>query len=150
MGVNLVARPRARTRGTAGFTLVELLVVLAIMGLLVGVVGPRVIGYLSDSKVKTAQIQMDSIATGLDLYHLDLGRYPSTAEGLAALVQKPAAADGWRGPYLKAQSAPKDPWGRAYVYRAPGQSQPFELGSVGAEGREGDQIAIRRSVDAPK
>jgi general secretion pathway protein G len=127
-----------------GFTLVEMLVVLAILGLVVGLVGPRVLNYLSDSKVKAAQIQMENLASALDLYYLDNGRYPSTEEGLGALVQRPASAGAWNGPYLKTSGVPKDPWGHEYLYRTPGQSAPYDIGSLGPEGREGGSSAVSR------
>jgi len=128
----------------AGFTLVEMLVVLAILGLIVGLVGPRVLNYLSDSKVKTAQIQMENLSSALDLYYLDNGRYPSTEEGLTALVRRPTSAVAWNGPYLKTPAVPKDPWGHDYLYRAPGQNGPYDVGSLGAEGREGGSAALSR------
>ena len=121
----------------AGFSLVEMLVVLAIVGLLVGLVGPRVLGYLADSKVKTARIQIDSTAAALDLFYLDNSRYPSTSEGLNALVQKPGSASTWNGPYLKGGQVPKDPWGNSYLYRSPGQHGTYDLYSLGPDGREG-------------
>src|SRR5438445_13533848 len=92
---------RADRRAEAGFTLVEILVVITIIGLIMGLVGPRVLGYLGESKVKAAQIQIESFASALDLFYLDAGRYPSGAEGLAALVQRPGATTSWNGPYLK-------------------------------------------------
>ncbi len=115
-----------------------MLVVLAIIGSIVGLVGPRVLNYLSESKVKTAQIQMENIASALDLFYLDAGRYPSSEEGLTALVQRPSAISSWSGPYLKTNGVPKDPWGRPYIYRAPGQNAaPYDIGSLGPEGKEG-------------
>jgi general secretion pathway protein G len=131
----------------AGYTLVEMLVVLAIIGSIVGLVGPRVLNYLSESKVKTAQIQMENISSALDLFYLDVGRYPSTEEGLVALARRPAGASVWNGPYLKSGAVPKDPWGRDYLYRAPGQNGPFDIGSLGPEGREGGAGAITRNRD---
>jgi general secretion pathway protein G len=121
----------------AGFTLVEILVVVAIIALLMSLAGPRVVNYLSDSKLKTARIQIQGFSAALDLYHLDNGRYPSSSDGLGALVQKPAGASGWNGPYLKSAAVPKDPWGRAYVYRSPGEHGPFDIMSLGPDGREG-------------
>jgi general secretion pathway protein G len=123
--------------GEAGYTLVEILVVLAIIGLVMGLVGPRVISYLSDSKVKAARLQIDGLAAALDLYYLDNSAYPSSADGLQALVQKPEGAANWNGPYLKANAVPKDPWGRPYAYNAPGQHGPFDISSVGADGQSG-------------
>lgn len=142
------ARHSRVSRRRAGFTLVEMLVVLAIIGSIVGLVGPRVLNYLSDSKVKTAQIQMENLASALDLFYLDAGRYPSTEEGIAALVQRPAGVSSWSGPYLKSAGVPKDPWGHPYLYRAPGQSGPYDIGSMGPEGREGSSGALSRSTPA--
>jgi general secretion pathway protein G len=127
----------AERRGEAGFTLVEMLVVLAIIGLIVGLVGPRVLGYLSDSKIKTARIQIDSFASALDLFYLDNGRYPTSSEGMTALMQKPANASAWNGPYLKGATVPNDPWGHPYVYHSPSQHGPYDIVSLGPDGREG-------------
>jgi general secretion pathway protein G len=124
-------------RGEDGFTLVEILVVITIIGLIMGLVGPRVLNYLSESKVKAATIQIQSFASSLDLLYLDLGRYPSTSEGLVALVQRPGGASGWNGPYLKNNAVPNDPWGHAYKYRSPGESSPYEIVSLGSDGQEG-------------
>jgi general secretion pathway protein G len=132
---------RNRSLGVAGarrgFTLVELLVVIAIIGLIMGLVGPRVLNYLGDSKAKAAKIQIDSFMVALDLYYLDVGRYPSTAEGLAALVLKPPAAQVWKGPYLKGTVVPDDPWGRAYIYKSPGEHGTYDILSYGADGQPG-------------
>lgn len=120
-----------------GFTLVEILVVITIIGLIMGLVGPRVLNYLSQSKVKAATIQIQSFASSLDLFYLDLGRYPTTSEGLAALVTKPGGATSWNGPYLKNNSVPGDPWGHPYKYHAPGEHSPYEIISLGSDGKEG-------------
>src|SRR5215468_4561949 len=111
---------RARRRQSErGFTLVEILVVITIIGLIMGLVGPRVLNYLTESKAKAAKIQIESFASALDLYFLDAGKYPTTSEGLAALVQRPGGKSTWNGPYLKGGILPKDPWGNAYLYRSP-------------------------------
>jgi len=115
--------------------LVEMLVVITIIGLIMALVGPRVLNYLSESKAKTAQIQIESFSSALDLFYLDNGRYPAANEGLTALVRRPANAGGWNGPYLRSLSVPVDPWGRAYLYRAPGAHGPYEIVSLGASGQ---------------
>ena len=115
--------------------MIELLVVLVILGLLVGIVVPRAIGYLSKAKSDVAKIQIENFATGLDLFRLDVGRYPSQEEGLQALLVRPTGAVTWRGPYLKASSVPLDPWDRAYVYEIPSKrGGPYDLlsASLGA------------------
>jgi general secretion pathway protein G len=137
---------RARNQeGEAGFTLVEMLVVIAIIGLVVGLVGPRVLNYLSESKVKAAKIQIESFSAALDLYYLDNGAYPATNEGLTALVERPSSALSWNGPYLKTGSVPTDPWGHPYLYKAPGDHAPYEIDSNGAGG-VGDSRSLIRSA----
>lgn len=132
----------ARSR-EAGFTLIEMLVVIAIIGLLVGLVGPRVFNLLAESKVRTAQIQIDGFKNSLDLYFLDNGRYPTTAEGLNALEARPAGERNWNGPYLKGDVVPKDPWGHSYLYRSPGPNgKPYEIISNGPRGPGADHGQI--------
>ena len=120
-----------------GYTLVEILVVLAIIAMIMGMVGPRVIAYLSESKVKTARIQITNLKAAVDLYYLDTGSYPNMAEGLEALVNKPQDVSSWNGPYLEIGAVPTDPWGKAYVYRMPGKIGPYMILSLGADGQEG-------------
>ncbi|MBL1379329.1 type II secretion system major pseudopilin GspG [Zobellella sp. CGMCC 1.18722] len=120
-----------------GFTLLELLVVLVILGLLASLVGPQVLRQLAGSKTKTAQLQIRELSTALDLYRLEVGRYPTTSEGLDALLNAPANTRGWNGPYLTKRAIPKDPWGNDYHYRSPGQYDGFDLFSLGADNREG-------------
>ena len=128
---------RARWRNEGGFTLVEILVVITIIGLIMALVGPRVLNYLSESKVKTARIQIQSFASALDLFYLDAGRYPSSAEGLVALVQPVGGVAAWNGPYLKGGNVPLDPWGKTYVYRSPGEHGAYDITSLGSDGQEG-------------
>jgi general secretion pathway protein G len=128
---------QSRKNGERGFTLVEILVVITIIALIMSLVGPRVLNYLSESKVKAAKIQMQSFSSALDLLYLDTGRYPSSAEGLGALVKPTSAMQGWNGPYLKGGSVPNDPWGKAYVYRSPTERGKFDITSYGADGQEG-------------
>jgi general secretion pathway protein G len=130
---------RLETRNSsasAGFTLIELIVVVVIIGLLAGLVLPQFIRQEEKAKVKTAKAQIELFGTALDTFRLDVGRYPSTEEGLQALRQKPGALDRWDGPYLK-KDLPEDPWGKAYVYRSPGEHGPFDILSYGADGVQG-------------
>jgi general secretion pathway protein G len=131
------ARKAVRRHGERGFTLVEIIVVITIIALIMTLVGPRVLNYLSESKVKAAKIQIESLASALDLYFLDTGQFPSNAEGLNALVQRPGSSAGWNGPYLRGTVVPNDPWGRAYVYRAPGSQSNYDIISYGSDGQEG-------------
>jgi general secretion pathway protein G len=128
-----------RRQSVLGFTLVELLVVLAILGLLAGLVGPQVMKFLGSSKTKTAGLQIADLSATLDLYRLEVGRYPSDDEGLKALVENPGDVPNWNGPYLKKSDVPKDPWGNDYLYRFPGEHGTFDIWSLGADGREGGE-----------
>jgi general secretion pathway protein G len=131
-------RPLRPSYRQSGFTLIELLVVLAILALLAGLVGPRVLDQLGGAKSKTAALQIHEIEQALDLYKLDVGRYPSDQEGLDALVRKPASANGWNGPYLK-KGLPNDPWGRPYLYKTPGRHGSPDVYSLGADGKPGGE-----------
>ena len=128
----------AMTRREAGFTLLEMLVVLAIMGLLAAIVAPQVLKYLGSSRVQTAKIQIHNITSALELYRLDVGRYPTSEEGLNALVAQPSTASSWSGPYLQKASALKDPWGQPYLYRIPGQHGEVDVYSQGGDKEGGD------------
>ena len=131
-----------------GFTLIELLVVLAILTLLAGLVGPRVLGQLGGAKTKTAGVQIAAIDTALEIYKLDVGRYPTTEEGLDELVKKPGSANGWAGPYLKGGAVPSDPWNHPYRYTGPGPNGSVEIVSLGADGApggEGENADVRNT-----
>jgi general secretion pathway protein G len=139
---------RRDRRNEQGFTLVEMLVVITIIGLIMGLIGPRVLNYLSESKVKAAKIQLQSFGSALDLFYLDAGRFPSTAEGLTALVQQTPGVAAWNGPYLKGGKVPNDPWNNPYTYRAPGERSAYEIISYGSDGQEGGTgIAADISTD---
>lgn len=120
-----------------GFTLVELLVVLVILGLIASIAAPQAMRYLSGAKHDAARLQLQGLATALDLYRLDLGRYPTREEGLAALLTRPAGAERWNGPYVRRADQLQDPWGRPWRYRNPGEHGPFDLFSLGADDRPG-------------
>lgn len=134
---------RAKQR-QGGFTLMELLVVLAILGLLMSLVGPRVLNQLGGAKTKTAAIQIKDLEQALEMYKLDVGRFPSTSEGLTALVSKPSGSTGWNGPYLKSD-VPLDPWNKEYHYKYPGEHAEldiFSYGQNGAPGGEGEDADV--------
>ena len=134
-----------RREAEQGYTLLELLVVLAIIALLVGFVAPKMIGYLGKAKADAAKVQLHNVATALDLYRLDVGQYPTEGQGLIALLEKPSGADGWSGPYLQKSSGTLDPWGQPYIYKEPGQHGEYDLLSYGADkqpGGEGDDADV--------
>jgi general secretion pathway protein G len=138
-----VSRPMRQRQ--KGFTLIELLVVLAILTLLAGLVGPRVLGQLGGAKSKTAGVQIADLEKSLELFKLDVGRFPTSEEGLAGLSAKPANATGWNGPYIKG-NVPNDPWGKPYKYTSPvanGGAEIVSLGADGAPGGEGENADIR-------
>jgi general secretion pathway protein G len=135
------ARPAARVnrRREAGFTLVELLVVLIILGLIAAFAAPRVIKFVGGAKTDTARIQIERLSGILDLYRLQVGRYPSGDDGLDALMEAPAEAPNWDGPYLKKADALNDPWDRPYLYRFPGEHGDYDLYTLGADGQDGGE-----------
>ena len=149
MANNLVQRilgqaPRASLRLSKGFTLIELLVVLAILTMLAGLVGPKVLNQLGGAKSKTASVQIADLDKSLELFKLDVGRYPTTEEGLDALVKRPASANLWSGPYIK--EVPKDPWNNPYKYANPGAGggvETLSLGADGIAGGDGENADIR-------
>ena len=133
-------RPRRRSGpialDEAGFTLIELLIVVIILGVLAGLVGPRLFGRVGQSRQAAARVQIELLGAALDQFKLDVGRYPSSQEGLQALQQSPGNAPGWEGPYLK-KEVPRDPWGSPYQYRSPGEHGEYDVVSLGSDGAPG-------------
>lgn len=121
-----------------GFTLIELLIVMVIIGLLAALVGPKLFGKVSIAKLKAAKAQIELFGTALDALRLDVGRYPTTEEGMKALREKPSDMNAWKGPYLP-KEIPVDPWGKAYVYKSPGEHGDYDLISFGLDGVEGGE-----------
>lgn len=129
---------RQKTKIARGFTLLELLVVMVIIGLLAAYVGPKYFSQVGKSEIKMAQAQIDGLEKALHQYRLDVGSYPATEQGLAALVNRPSNEARWQGPYL-AKTPPADPWGRPYVYKYPGERAEFDLLSFGKDGQPGGE-----------
>ncbi len=142
MQANIINRNRLRNdriKNSQGFTLVEILVVLAIIGLIAGLVGPQIIKHLGSAKSDTAKLQIEDLSAALDLFYLENGRYPSSDEGVNALIEKPADLSTWNGPYLKKAKTPKDPWGNEYRYQIPGEHGEFDLYSYGKDNSPGGE-----------
>jgi len=128
-------------------TLIEILVVLVLIGIVLGIVGGNFIGRGEKAKADAAKVEIGQIAQALDLYKLEVGRYPSTQEGLQALVAAPAGTANWNGPYWKKPTLPKDPWSNEYRYVSPAQGAPFEIVSLGADGKEGGE-GVERDISS--
>jgi general secretion pathway protein G len=135
-------RPASRLRAVgasqAGFTLIELLIVVIILGVLAGLVGPRLFGRVGQSRQAAARVQIELLGAALDQFKLDVGRYPTSQEGLQALQQSPGNAPGWEGPYLK-KEVPRDPWGAQYQYRSPGEHGEYDIASLGSDNAPGGE-----------
>ena len=132
----MTMRQNSAFKEHGGFTLLELLVVMVIIGLLAGYVGPKYFGQIGKSETKVARAQLDALEKALDQYRLDTGHYPAPESGLAALIQKPPNEAKWDGPYLK-KIVPMDPWGRPYIYKVPGEHGEYDLVSYGKDGQPG-------------
>ena len=131
-------KQKRRQSRERGFSLIELIVVLVILGLLATVVGPQVMKRLAQGKAEIAKLQVDQFEGALGLFRFDVGRYPSSTEGLGALIRE-AGIENWTGPYLEKRAVPKDPWGREYEYRSPGENGDYDLWSYGADGTSGGE-----------
>ncbi len=134
-----IVKKNMKSKKSQGMTLIELLVVLAILAMIAGLVGPAILDQLGGAKHKTAGIQIKDLESSLEIYKLEVGRFPSTEEGLQALVSKPGDAKGWNGPYLKGKEIPQDPWNRDYIYKYPGANGGMEIISYGEDGQPGGE-----------
>ncbi|MEP6943894.1 MAG: type II secretion system major pseudopilin GspG [Betaproteobacteria bacterium] len=132
-------QPAPRGNRMRGMTLIEILVVLVLIGVVMGIVGGNFIGQGENAKRKAAKIEIEQIGQTLDLYKLEVGRYPTSQEGLQALLSAPAGVGNWNGPYWKKGTLPKDPWGNEYKYTAPGQHGAYDIVSLGSDGKEGGE-----------
>lgn len=140
---------KAMTEREDGYTLTEMLVVIGIIGLIAAVLTPTLIGQLGRARSKAAQLQIETVASQVELFMSDTGRYPTAQEGLGALVREPAdGVEGWSGPYMRDAKSLNDPWGRPLVYVAEGEDQPFMVRSLGADGKEGGK-GVGRDLQAP-
>ena len=134
-----MARSAIGRNASAGMTLIEILVVLVLIGIVLGIVGGNFIGKGEKAKADAAKIEIGQVGQTLDLYKLEIGRYPTTQEGLNALITAPAGVTNWNGPYWKKTTVPKDPWGNEYKYVSPAPNAPYEISSLGADGKEGGE-----------
>jgi len=132
-----LSKKERKDRRSAGFTLIELMIVIAILGMMAYMVAPRLMGVMGKAKPKITQADIKNLETAIDLFYLDVGRYPTDEEGLKALYQRPDNMPNWAGPYIK--TAPKDPWGREYVYKFPGERGAYDIYSYGADGQPGGE-----------
>jgi general secretion pathway protein G len=128
-----------QSKSSNGFSLIELLVVIVILGLIASIVAPNLMGKVGGAKAKTSRVQIEDLAAALELYYLDVGNYPSTEAGLAALIAAPENLKEWSGPYLRKNRIPVDPWGSQYHYKVPGEFAPFEIWSFGADKKPGGE-----------
>lgn len=133
----MTERPQTKRNPRSGLTLLEVMVVLTIIALIAGLAAPRLMDSFGRAKARTAAIQMENIKGAVQLFYLDVGRYPSEAEGLEALLTAPNGAENWQGPYLDGPEGLNDPWDNRYLYRSPGDERPFELTTYGRDGRTG-------------
>jgi general secretion pathway protein G len=139
---------RRRRNGEDGYTLTEILVVMAIIGLIAALVTPGLIDQLGRARVKTAQVQVQSVAAAVEVFRSDVGRYPTQSEGLTALITEPGGVDGWTGPYLKANSMLTDPWGHQLVYNMSADGLSYTVTSYGADGKQ-DGVGFNKDIQAP-
>jgi general secretion pathway protein G len=137
-----------RRRLDEGYTLTEILVVMAVIGLIAAVLTPGLIGQLGRARVKTAQVQLETVAAAVEVFRSDVGRYPTEAEGLTALIAQPGEGEGWTGPYLKSAKALSDPWGRAIQYKSREDGLGFQVVSYGSDGRAEGQ-GLNKDLYAP-
>lgn len=136
----MLRKPLPMKKNHGGFSLIELMIVLVILGLIAGIVGPQAMKYLGKGKSQSAKVQIENISSALDMYRLEVGGYPNSSQGLKALVSSPSGARGWNGPYLKKGDVPLDPWNNEYQYKRPGSGgQPYDLLSMGADGSAGGE-----------
>lgn len=138
-----------RPGGEDGYTLTEMLVVIAVIGLIAAVLTPSLMGQLGRSRVKAAELQLDSVAAAVETFHSDLGRYPTEAEGLDALVTAPSGEDAWTGPYVRNAKTLKDPWGQSLIYKLEDEGQAFAIVSYGADRKQGGS-GVKRDVRRPE